>query len=163
MSKLCLATSALTVGSTVKNSVNGTKSNNQCTLEQIRAKPVYFCNFAQNRWFCVFLTEMRSLLPRSFCSKCSAPFPFTFVLHLHAPYTGRVRELEMAVVSSSRPPIPPPTFFTTLPFPGRTAPPLLPKLPLYLSPSLVWAPSECRSQKLHASGPAPMHDMAWHA
>jgi hypothetical protein len=58
MSKLCLATSAPTVGPDVKNRVNWAKSNNQCTLEQIGAKSVDFSNFVQNWWFFVFPAEM---------------------------------------------------------------------------------------------------------
>jgi hypothetical protein len=45
-------------GPHVRNRVSQPKSNNQCTLEQIRAKPVVFCNFAEYRWFLVFPTQM---------------------------------------------------------------------------------------------------------
>jgi hypothetical protein len=49
---------SLTMGPDVRNRVKPAKNANQCTLERIRSKPVVFCNFAEYRWFCVFLAQM---------------------------------------------------------------------------------------------------------
>jgi hypothetical protein len=45
---------SLIMGPDVRNPVKTAKNANQCTLQQIIAKLVVFCNFAEYQWFCVF-------------------------------------------------------------------------------------------------------------